>query len=241
MIETEKEGIVVKADTIGSLEALVKLLRDKGIKIRKANVGNITKKDIADAESNYEKDATESVILGFNIIDDSGIKNEKVKILTSNIIYKLIENYDAWKTSETKRLEQKELEGLMRPCKIEYLANYTFRASNPTIVGVEVLTGQLRTGTIIMKQDGTSLTNVKEIQKNKESVSLLEKKEQGAVSLPGLTVGRQIVEGEIYYSAIPENDFRKIKTLTKYLSKEETSLLKEIAEIMRKNNPVWGV
>jgi translation initiation factor 5B len=241
LIETEKEGIVVKADTIGSLEALVKLLRDKGLKIRKANVGNITKKDIADAESNYEKDATESVILGFNILNDSGIKNEKVKILTSNIIYKLIEDYDNWKTSETKRLEQKELEGLMRPCKIEYLPNYTFRASNPAIIGIEVLIGQLKTGTMIMKQDGTSLANVKEIQKNKESVSILEKKEQGAVSLPGLTVGRQIVEGEIYYSAIPENDFRKIKTLTKYLSKEETALLKEIAEIMRTNNPVWGI
>ncbi len=241
LIETDKEGIVVKADTIGSLEALIKLLKDKGIKIRKANVGNITKKDITDAESNYEKDPTESVILGFNINDDSGVKNDKVKILTSNIIYKLIENYASWKEQENKRLEQKELEGLIRPCKIEYLNNYTFRASNPAIVGIEVLSGQLRTGTNIMKEDGTMLTSVKEIQKNKESVTILERKEQGAASLPGLTVGRQINEGEIYYSAIPEADFRKIKTLTKYLSKEETALLKEIAEIMRKNNPVWGI
>jgi translation initiation factor 5B len=241
IMETDKEGIVVKADTIGSLEALIKLLKDKNIKIRKASVGNITKKDITDAESNYEKDPTESVILGFNIIDDSGIKNDKVKILTSNIIYKLIEDYDNWKEQENKRLEQKELEGLTRPCKIEYLENYTFRASNPAIVGVEVMTGKLISGTNIMKGDGTVLGVVKEIQKNKESVKTLEKKEQAAVSLPGLTVGRQINEGEIYYSAIPEADFRKIKNLTKYLSKEETALLKEIAEIMRKDNPVWGV
>ena len=241
LIETDKEGIVVKADTIGSLEALIKLLKDKGIKIRKANVGNITKKDIADAESNYEKDPTESVILGFNITDESAIKNDKVKILTSNIIYKLIDNYGSWKEQENKRLEEKELEGLTRPCKIEYLANYTFRTSNPAVVGIEVLSGQLRAGTSIMKTDGTLLTNVKEIQKNKESVTILERKEQGAASLPGLTVGRQITEGDIFYSAIPEADFRKIKTLTKYLSKEETTLLKEIAEIMRKNNPVWGV
>lgn len=241
LIETDKEGIVVKADTIGSLEALIKLLKDKGIKIRKANVGNITKKDITDAESNYEKEPTESVILGFNINDDSGIKNNKVKILTSNIIYKLIENYSSWKEQENKRLEQKELEGLTRPCKIEYLTNYTFRASNPAIVGIEVLSGQLRAGTNIMKSDGIILSNIKEIQKNKESVTVLEKKEQGAASLPGLTVGRQITEGDIFYSAIPEADFRKIKTLTKYLSKEEAALLKEIAEIMRRNNPVWGV
>jgi translation initiation factor 5B len=241
LIETEKEGIVVKADTIGSLEAIIKLLKDKGITIRKASVGNITKKDITDAESNYEKDPTESVILGFNIIDASGIKNDKVKIVTSNIIYKLIDTYDEWKLSETKRLEQKELEGLVRPCKIEYLQNYTFRSNNPAIVGIEVLSGQLIAGTNIMKTDGIVLTNVKEIQKNKESVKTLDKKEQAAASLPGVTVGRQIAEGDIYYSAIPEADFRKLKTLTKYLSKEETTLLKEIAEIMRKTNPVWGV
>lgn len=241
LIETDKEGIVLKSDTIGSLEALVKLLKDKGIKIRKANVGNITKKDITDAESNYEREPTESVIIGFNIIDDSGIKNNNVKVITSNIIYKLIEDYEEWKEKETKRLEQKELEGLTRPCKIEYLSNYTFRASNPAIIGIEVMSGQLKAGTSIMKDDGTVLTNVKEIQKNKESVTLLEKKEQAAASLPGVMVGRQINEGEIYYSMIPEADFRKLKTLTKYLSKEETALMKEIAEIMRRNNPVWGI
>ncbi|MGV8171256.1 MAG: translation initiation factor IF-2 [Candidatus Woesearchaeota archaeon] len=241
LIETDKEGIVVKADTIGSLEALIKLLKDKGIQIRKANVGSITKKDIADAESNYEKEPTESVILGFNINDDSGIKNDKVKILTSNIIYKLIDDYDSWKGQEKKRLEQKELEGLTKPCKIEYLANYTFRASNPAIIGIEVLSGQLKVGINIMKDDGMVLASIKEIQKNKESVNILEKKEQAAASLPGVTVGRQITEGEIYYSAMPEADFRKLKTLTKYLSKEELTLMKEIAEIMRRNNPVWGV
>jgi translation initiation factor 5B len=241
LIETDKEGIVIKADTIGSLEAIIKLLKDKGIKIRKAGIGDITKKDITDAESNYEKDPTESVILGFNITDESGIKNDKVKIITDNVIYKLIDNYENWKTEESKRLEQKELEGLARPYKIEYLVNYSFRASNPAIIGIEVLIGQVRTGTDIMKNDGIKLTSIKEIQKNKESVTTLDKKEQGAASLPGITVGRQINEGDIFYSSIPEADFRKLKTLTKYLSKEETAVLKEIAEIMRKNNPVWGI
>jgi translation initiation factor 5B len=241
LIETDREGIVIKADTIGSLEAIIKLLKDKNIKIRKASIGNITKKDITDAESNYDKDHTESVILGFNISNDSGIKNDRVMIITSNIIYKLIGDYDSWKEQETKRIEQKELEGLTKPCKIEYLANYTFRASNPAIIGIEVLTGQLKTGINIMKSDGKILASIKELQKNKESVNILEKKEQAAVSLPGITVGRQIEEGEIFYSAISETDFRKLKTLTKYLSKEETTLLKEIAEIMRKDNPVWGI
>lgn len=241
VMQTDKEGIVVKADTIGSLEALVKLLKDKGISIRKATVGNITKKDITDAESNYEKDPLESAILGFNVELDKDVKNEKVKIITSNIIYKIIEDYEKWKIDESRRIEEKELEGLTRPCKIEYLHNYTFRQNNPAVIGAEVLIGELKAGMNIMKDNGETLTNVKEIQKNKENVKTASKKDQVAISLPNVTVGRQINEGDIFYSAIPEEDFRQLKKLTKYMQKDETSLLKEIAEIMRKKNPVWGV
>ncbi|HGJ67430.1 TPA: translation initiation factor IF-2 [bacterium] len=241
MIQTDKEGIVVKADTIGSLEALLKLLRDKGIRIRKATVGNITKKDIIDAESNYEKNPLESAILGFNVDLDKDIKNERVKIITSNIIYKIIEEYEKWTVDESQRIEEKKLDGLTRPCKIEYLHNYTFRQSNPAVIGAEVLVGEMKSGITIMKEDGEILTVVKEIQKNKESVKTASKKDQVAISLPGVTVGRHIHEGDIFYSAIPENDFRQLKTLTKYMQKDEINLLKEIAEIMRKKNPVWGI
>lgn len=241
MIQTDKEGIVVKADTIGSLEALVKLLKDKGIRIRKAAVGNITKKDITDAESNYEKDPLESAILGFNVELDKDVKNDRVKIITSNIIYKIIDDYEKWSAEESRRIEEKELEGLTRPCKIEYLHNYTFRQSNPAVIGAEVLVGEMKSGMNIMKKDGEVLTNIKEIQKNKESVKTASKKDQVAISLPGVTVGRQINEGDIFYSAIPEADFRQLKKLIKYMQKDEINLLKEIAEIMRKKNPMWGV
>ena len=46
---------------------------------------------------------------------------------------------------------------------------------------------------------------------------------------------------DFLYSFIPENDFRKLKNLAKFLSKGEIELLKEIAEKMRKDNPMWGV
>ncbi len=241
IIETDAEGIVIKADTIGSLEAMIKLFRDKGIKIRRASIGKISKKDISDAESNFERDPLESTILGFNISLDDNLKNEKVKIITNNVIYKLLDEYESWKENERKKIEQKELEGLTKPCKIEYLRNYTFRVNNPAVIGAEILIGEAKPGMNIMKEDGIVLTNIKAIQKEKESVSLAKQKEQVALSLPGLTVGRQIAEGDIFYSAIPEADFRKLKKLTKYLSREETALLKEIAELMRKTNPVWGV
>ena len=71
-----------------------------------------------------------------------------------------------------------------------------------------------------------------------------EKAERGkkvAISLPNVTVGRQINEGDVLFSAIPEEDFRKLKELKKHLKKEEIKILKEIAVIMRKKNEMWGV
>jgi hypothetical protein len=45
----------------------------------------------------------------------------------------------------------------------------------------------------------------------------------------------------VLYTAISEDHFRKLKEFKDYLSKSEKEVLKEIAEIMRKTNPTWGI
>jgi len=240
LIETDKDGIIVKADSLGSLEAMVKLLKDKAVLIRRASIGNISKKDIADAEVNHEKDPVFGVILGFNVLDESGSK-ANIKIITNDIIYKIIEDYDKWLEEFKKSSEEKELEGLVKPAKIEILKGYVFRQSNPAIVGVHILEGAIKSDTPLMKNDGKEVASIKGIQLEQENVDKAERGQQVAVSLPGVTVGRQIKEGDILYSAIPDEHFRKLKDLKKYLKKEELAVMKEIAEIKRKENPVWGV
>jgi len=239
VIETDKEGIVIKADTLGSLEALIKLLREKKIPIKKASIGNITKKDLADAEANYEEDPLKSVVLGFNV--EGQATKETVRVLTNNVIYKLIEDFEKWQIDEKKRLEAKELEFLVTPCKLQIMKGYVFRQSNPAICGADILSGTLKVGTPLMKSDGKEITEARAMQKDKENIEKAERNQQVAVSMDGVTVGRQINEGDILYSAVPESDFRKLKELKKYLSKEEIVILKEIAQIKRKDNPVWGV
>jgi len=241
LIETEKEGIIINADSLGSLEAVIKLLKEKNIKIRKASIGNITKKDVAEAESNYEKDPLSSAILGFNVRDESGICKDEVKLITSDIIYKLIEDYEKWVTDYKKESEARELEGIVKPAKIEIMKGYIFRQNNPAVVGVHIMEGSIRTDMPLMKKDGKEIATIKGIQLDQENIEKAEKNQQVAISLPGVTVGRQINEGDILYSAIPGDDFRKLKELKKYLKKEELLIMKEIAEIMRKKNPVWGI
>ncbi|MAG24628.1 translation initiation factor IF-2, partial [Candidatus Pacearchaeota archaeon] len=64
-ITCDKEGIIVKADSLGSLEALLSLLRDEGIRVVRADIGPIGKADVAAAKANLEINPLNSVILGF--------------------------------------------------------------------------------------------------------------------------------------------------------------------------------
>src|SRR3989338_4987525 len=242
IIETEEQGIVIKADSLGSLEALVKLLKEKNINVKKASIGNISKKDIADASVKYVEDPLSSVILGFNVqLMPDIIAYQNVKIITHNVIYRLIEDFERWQQEEKKKLESQKLGFLIRPCKIQLMRGYLFRQSNPAIIGVDILFGTLKTNMPLMNKEGISITEVKGIQHDKENVESAEKGKQVAVSLSKVTVGRQINEGDILYSAVPEDHFRKLKGLKTYLSDEERELLKEIAAIMRETSPVWGI
>ncbi len=242
MIETDGEGIILKADNIGSLEAMINLLRSKGIKIKKASIGNISKKDIVDAESNIEHDKKDCVILAFNSKLDTDYVSENVKIISSNIIYKLLDDYEEYVAELRKQEEQEKLNALVLPAKLEFLPQCTFRQSNPAVIGVEVLAGTLKTGvSLINSKSGKVVGTVKSIQKNKLNVSKAEKKDRVAISVVNLTVGRQAEEQDIFLVDVPENDFRELKKWSKLLSKEDKEILKELAELKRKNNPVWGI
>ena len=242
LVETDKEGIIIKADTIGSLEALTTLLKEKGAKVRKAGVGEITKKDVTDAEASLEHDQLNAVILCFNVpVSDEILSYGKnIKIIHNDVIYKIIEDFEQWLVDKQKEMEQGELEGLVRPCKMRIMPNYVFRQSNPAIVGTDIIIGSLRVGTGIMK-DGKDISSVKSIQHEKDSLSKVEAGKQVALALPNVTVGRQINENDTLYSAIPEPDFRKLKEFKKYLNKDELEVMKEIADLKRKLNPLWGL
>lgn len=236
MIETDNEGIVIKADTLGSLEALTRLLRGKGIKIKKAGIGNITKGDFSEACS--EENSLNRLILGFNVKEIE--KDKDVHVITNKVIYKIIEDAEKWLSEEAKRLEGAELGDLVKPFKIEILKDHVFRQKDPAIVGVEVLAGTVKANTPVTK-DGSKLCILKSIKDGKDNVNEALEGKQVAVALTGVTVGRQVSEGEVLFSDVPEKDFVALKKLKKYLSAKEKDVLREISELKRINNPTWGV
>jgi|Deesub1362A_J573_1020465.scaffolds.fasta_scaffold00233_42 translation initiation factor 5B len=244
-VETEKLGVIVKADTLGSLEALVKMLEEEKIPIRLADVGDITKRDILEAETAKEEAPIRAVVLGFNVkvLKDAEERanNTGVLIFRNNVIYKLIEEYLDWVKEKLEEEKKRELEKIIMPAKIRILPGFVFRTSKPAIVGIEVLAGVIRNNYKLMKEDGTQIGYIKGIQDKGRNISCAQIGQQVAVSIEGPVVGKQINEGDILYSDISENEARLIEAKYKEdLSFEENEAFEEIKRIKRKKNPFWA-
>ena len=55
------EGVILKADSIGSIEAISKLMNAAGFGISKKGIGKVTKRDVTDAFSMYATDPVSAV------------------------------------------------------------------------------------------------------------------------------------------------------------------------------------
>ncbi len=242
-IDTENEGVILKADTIGSLEALVGELKAKNISIHFADVGPISRRDVIRAAA--IRDPLYSTILAFNvaILPDalSEIQKTNVPVFSSDIIYTILESYDGWVEEQKMRMEQERLEAVIRPGAVRLLPDCVFRQSKPAIVGVQVIGGVVRTQVNLMREDGANVGAVKGIQAHNENQSSATVGQEVAISIDGPTVGRQIHEGDILYVNIPEKHARIVELeLKSRLSEDEREVLESFLEIKRKKDAFWG-
>lgn len=241
ILKLDKKGIIVKADSLGSLEALINLLKKESVFIKKAGIGNITKSDINFALTNLHEDPLNAVVLGFNVKQEVKAENDEIAVFTSDIIYKLIDDFFMWREEKEREIERKKLSQLVFPCKFKILRNCVFRKSKPAICGVKVLAGILRKEIPIMNKEGKRLSKVKSIQQEGKSINEAKKNDEVAISIENVTIGRQIKEEEIIYSDISEDDFKKLKENKNLLTPDEVDVLREIAEIKRKQKSTWGI
>jgi len=237
-LDTCLEGLIIKADTMGSLEALALELKSEKIEaIKKAEVGNITKRDVIDAATG--KDPYLSTILGFNvdILPDAkeAAMQSKIPIFVSEVIYRLIEAYENWVDEEKERERREKSERLVMPGMIKILPGCIFRQSKPAIFGVEVLCGKIKTGVELLKADGANIGTINEIQDSGENISRAEEGMQVAISMRKPTVGRQIRENEVLYVNIPEEEKELLGGL---LSPDDAALLEKVSEIKRRRRNV---
>ena len=241
-IELDEQGIIIKADTIGSLEALIKESRERDIEIRKAEIGNISKRDIVEADATL--DPLNKLIFAFNVKLLPEAKEELTKtditVFNEDVIYTIMENYGEWIERKKAELERERRKDYIHPGMIKILPEYIFRVSHPAIVGVRVMAGRVKNEMKLMKDDGRSIGRIKGIQSENRSVDEAVQGEEVAISIDGVTVGRQIKGGDILYTDIPESDAKKLREMD-VLNIDEKDVLNKIFEVKRKTENFWGM
>jgi translation initiation factor 5B len=244
-IKTDQTGVVLKSDTLGSLEALVDMLKRRGVLIRLADVGPVTRRDIVEAETVGKKDRYHGVVLAFGVkvLPDAAeeIERQNVRVFNNPVIYSLVDDYVRWVESEKEAAERRELVSLTPPSSFKVLKGYVFRRNDPAIFGVEVLTGRLRHKVSVMNSEGKIVGTIRQLQEESNTLDEVDAGSEVAVSMNEPTIGRQINEGDRLFT-VPKSDEAKL-LLGKYasrLSKDEAEVLKEIVEIRRKVNPLYG-
>lgn len=244
-IKTERSGIVLKTDTLGSLEAVTEELSRHGVQIRLADIGDLSRRDVVEAEAVSPEDRLLAVVLAFNvkILPDAEqeAKAAGIPIFQSDIIYHMMEEYLRWSEEQRAAGVKAELDAIVRPCKARVLQGLVFRRSKPAIVGIEILTGRLKPKAPMIASSGKKLGEVQRIQDKGNDVQEAVAGLQVAVSIEDGVVGRNISEGDVIYADVPE---RHLKTwLTKFpseLTDSDQETIKELIQLKRRENPVWG-
>jgi translation initiation factor 5B len=244
-IATDVDGVVLKADALGSLEAIIGSLRVNEVSIRLADVGDVCKRDVTEAVVVKEHEPLYGVVLGFGVrvLPDAAEEAERrgVRIFQSNVIYRLIEDYVGWMRGERQARLEEEFENLVLPGKIKILKGYVFRKAHPAIVGVEVLGGWIKSKWRLVREDGENVGEILQIQDRGEAVGKTGVGRQVAVSLDKPVVGRHIHEGDVLFVGVPEEDAKVLlKKFRERLGEDSFEVLKEYVELMQKKTPFWA-
>lgn len=239
-IETQEKGITIKADAIGSLEALAYEAKANDIPIRKYGVGEITRRDIVEAAYGDKKNA---VILGFNVTmskdAEAELANHELKVMTSQIVYQLIEDYTEWIDDSKKQTDTDKRAEFSFPAKFRILPNCIFRASKPAIVGVRVLAGRIRPGENLIGPDGRDCGRIKSIHTGEDTLKEAKQGDEVAVGIEGVTAGRQINEDDVIYVDLIGSSIKPLRELD--LNDDEKLTMDETIAIKRKEDPFWGM
>ncbi|MEK6928953.1 MAG: translation initiation factor IF-2 [Nanoarchaeota archaeon] len=235
IMKLDKEGIIVKADSLGSLEALITLLKHEKIQIVKAGIGPINKNDIISTKANISINPLNAVLLGFNVELEEGIEiSPDIKIIRNDVVYKLIEELQTWRKQREEEIIKGKMLGLATICKIEILSQHIFRNSNPAIFGVKILGGKIKTGIPLIDEKGEYVARVKSLQKEKGSINEAKEGDELAIALPGIAFDRRLKEIKYLYSDISEFHFKQFRKNKELLSGKEKRILDEIESLKQK-------
>jgi translation initiation factor 5B len=242
---TQTSGVVLKCDTIGSLEAIIDLLKKANVAIRMADIGNITRRDVIEAAAVRENDRYLGVLLGFNVkvLEDAQkeAQDRGVKIFNEQIIYNLVRSYTDWVAYQREHEESIMFDELPPICKFQFLKGFIFRRNDPAVFGAEIQVGRLRQKVHVVNEEGKKVGTVHQIQESGKAIDEATAGMQVAVSLKEPTIGRQINEGDIFYTDLNSRQAKQmLERFNHRLNDSEKEVLNMLVAKKRKSDPAFG-
>lgn len=245
IVNTDTHGIVLKCDTIGSLEAITDLLRKANVPVRLADIGNITRRDVVEAAAVRENDRYLGVVLGFSVrvLEDAEKESQdrNVKIFNEQIIYNLVRTYTDWVTYQREHEESILFNELPPLCKFQFMKGFVFRRNDPAVFGAEIQVGKLKQKVQVIDEEGKKVGTIHQIQESGKAIEEAATGMQVAVSIKGPTIGRQINEGDVFYTDFNSREAKQLlERFSHRLNEQEKAILAVLVSMKRKKDPTFG-
>jgi len=241
-VETAEDGVVVKADSIGSVEALAKALDDADVPIMTASEGAVSRRDIVDAETANEQKHRAVIAFNVDVLDDAREYADEalVEVFEGDVIYRLIEEYEDWVEGMEEERAENVLESVVLPAKFRVMHDHVFRQSDPAVVGVRVLSGALERN-VQVERTGETVGTLQGLQRQGEDIDTAEEGEEVSAAIDGPTVGRDLKEGDVLYTSVPEKHAKALEQeFDDLLDDATTEALDEYLEQKRQVDPFWA-
>ncbi len=240
-VALEDRGLVVRADAIGSLEALAYELQEAGAPIMRAAVGDVSRRDVRLAET---APAEQRAVLAFgvNVLPDAreALVESEAKLFEADVVYQLVEEYGEW-LAELKREQARTLrEEFPHPGKIEFLEGHTFRTRDPAVFGVRVLAGRIMVGQKVLRADNRVIGRIRSMRSGEQGLKEATQGDEVAIAVTEATVGRQVNEGDILYIEMDERDVVRLRDENVKLTPDEEDVITELQRIKKADSPFWG-
>lgn len=244
-IDTQSRGVIVKCDTVGSLEAVVQMLRDASVVIAKADIGPVNRRDVVEARAVRESDRRLGVVLSFNvkILPDAAEEAEssRIRIFQEQVIYKLIDDYTEWIRQDILHEEDSIFADITPLASFTFLKGYIFRNSGPAVFGIRVDAGTLRAKTPFMNAKGRRVGVVHQMQHNGETIPEAATGQEVACSVRDVTVGRQIFEDDVYYTLPSSREARELQArFVNRLTEAQQKALEYVIKVQRERDAAYA-
>jgi translation initiation factor 5B len=200
---------------------------------------------VIEASAVREKDRYLGVILAFNVrvLDDAlrEAQERHVMIFDEKIIYNLVRSYFDWTAYQRDHQDVIIFNEIPPVCKLQFLKNFVFRRNDPAVFGAEILVGRLRQKIPVINQEGKKIGVIHQIQQSGKTIEEATKGMQVALSMRGPTIGRQINEGDTFYTDLNGRQAKLLnERFMQRLTDEEKEVLNYIVTLKRKGDELFG-